>query len=244
MDEQSRFMREWISAEFAKQTGREPSAATVDTLLAQMVERDARWAKTPQLSREAVHDYWRSAQAQGNRPQDYLEASSARSQYLLELVQLADFDNPSILEIGCNAGRNLAWLLQAGYTRLSGIEISPAAVAALGAAYPALAAAATIHTSPVEDVIRTFADGEFDVVFSMAVLVHLHSDSDWVMVEIARVCSGCLITIEDELNETPRHFLRSYQALFEAQGFVQVLKRDASHIEGFGPYTARMFRRW
>lgn len=244
MDEQSRYMREWIAAEFTRQTGHAPSAATVDTLLLQMAERDARWAKTPQLSREAVHDYWRSAEAMGNRPQDYLDASTDRSQYLLELVQLAGIDDPSILELGCNAGRNLAWLMQAGYARLSGIEISPAAVAALHSAYPALASAATIHTSPVEDVIRSFADSEFDIVFSMAVLVHIHSDSDWVMPEIARICGSCLITIEDELNETPRHFLRNYQALFEAQGFVQVLKRDCSHIEGLGPYTARMFRRW
>lgn len=244
MDQQSHFMREWIAAEFAKQTGCAPSAATVDTLLAQMVERDARWAQTPQLSRAQVHDFWRSADAQGNRPQDYLQASTDRSQYLLELVQLAGLDDPSILELGCNAGRNLAWLQTAGYRRLSGIEISPAAVQALNAAYPALAAAATIHTAPVEDVIGAFPDYAFDIVFSMAVLVHIHSDSDWVMAEIARICGGCLITIEDELNETPRHFLRNYQALFEAQGFVQVLKRDASHIEGLGPYTARMFRRW
>jgi SAM-dependent methyltransferase len=243
MEQQLRYMREWITTEFIKQTGHQPSAATVDQIFTQMAEQSERWAKTPQLSREQVHDFWRSADSQFNRPEDYLQASTDRSQFLLELLQLSGLEDPSILEIGCNAGRNLAWLHQAGYTRLSGIEISPAAVQALTAAHPGLAAAATLHTAPVEDVIRTFPDNAFDVVFSMAVLVHIHHDSDWVMAEIARICGACLITIEDEQNETPRHFLRNYKALFEALGLVQVLVRDCSHIQGFGPYTARMFRR-
>ncbi len=238
------FLREWLREEMQRQLKRTPSEAMLDAVLEQMAAQDERWAATPQLSRDAVQEYWRSASDMGNRPEDYVRAPVERSQFLLELIRLAQLQDPSILELGCNAGRNLAWLQQAGYTRLTGIEISPAAVALLRETYPALAACATLHESALEDALPGFADRQFDVVYSLAVLVHIHSDSDWVFPEIARITGDCLITIEDELNETPRHFLRQYQAVFEAQGLTQVLKRDCSHIDGLGPYTARMFRRF
>jgi SAM-dependent methyltransferase len=238
------FLREWLREEMRRQLQCDPSEAMLDSALEQMAAQDERWATTPQLNREAVQDYWRSASSMGNRPEDYLRAPTERSQFLLELLRLAGLLDPSILEIGCNAGRNLAWLQQAGFTRLAGIEISPAAMRLLRETYPELAVSAMLYESALEDAVLGFADRQFDVVFSMAVLVHIHSDSDWVFPEIARITGDCLITIEDELNETPRHFLRQYQTVFEAHGLTQVLKRDCSHIDGLGPYTARMFRRF
>ena len=114
---------------------------------------------------------------------------------------------------------------------------------ALREAYPELAASATIHTSAIEEIAGALPDRAFDLVYTMAVLVHIHRDSDWIFPQIARITGDCLITIEDETTETPRHFLRNYKQLFEGEGLTQVLVRDCSHIEGLGPYVARMFRR-
>jgi SAM-dependent methyltransferase len=69
--------------------------------------------------------------------------------------------------------------------------------------------AATIHVASLEDALRSFSDQQFDFVFSLAVLEHVHDDSEAVFAEIARITSRVLVTIEDERNYTERHFPRT-----------------------------------
>ncbi len=147
----------------------------------------------------------------------------------------------SIAELGCNVGRNLNQLRLSGYTNLWGVEINPRAVAEMRRAYPELARVARIINSPIEDAIRTFADRQFDVVFSMAVLEHVHPSSNWVFSQIARVVGKLLITIEDEAGVSWRHVPRNYQSLFEPMGLRQVEVVNCSEVEGLGPdFNARV----
>jgi SAM-dependent methyltransferase len=150
-----------------------------------------------------------------------------------------------ILEIGCNAGRNLSYLQRAGYENLTGIEISQQAVDLMRERFPEVARRARILVGPVEQHIRAFADGEFDLVFTVAVLEHIHTESEWIFADMARVTRTHLITLEDEAERSWRHFPRDYQRVFAPLGLAQ-LESFTCSIETHGlnrNFRGRMFRK-
>ena len=194
---------------------------------------------------EQLADYWRDPGAD-NRPEGYLgPGTEQRSRLLLELIEAhLTVGEASVLEVGCNAGRNLAALFDAGCRDLTAIEVNADALALLAERFPELASTATIHNDLIETVAPTLADGGFDVVFSMAVLEHLHPDSEWVFAELARKSRRLVITIEDEGNRNWRAFPRNYRAVFEQLGFEQMEERDCGPADGFyAGIVARVFRR-
>jgi SAM-dependent methyltransferase len=178
-----------------------------------------------------------------NRAEAYTEPVD-RSRFLLGLLEPFVARDEPILEIGPNVGRNLEFLRRAGFRHLEGIEISGRALEMMREAYPDLVAMATIHHAPVEDVIRGIPDARFGAVFTMAVLEHIHPESEWIFAEIARITRNVIVTIEDEESQTWRHIPRDYRAIFEELGMVQVADGDPSDIHGFGAkFRARVFRR-
>jgi hypothetical protein len=86
------------------------------------------------------------------RPAGALMAEAVRRR----LARLADRILTSLLEVGCNVGRNLNDLHRAG-------------------------------VGPAETVLPTYAPRSVDLVFTMAVLEHIHPASRTVFAEIARV---------------------------------------------------------
>jgi len=150
----------------------------------------------------------------------------------------------NIIEIGCNVGRNLYYLSQAGYKKLSGIEISSEAVKLMKKSYPRLYRSAKIYNSPVERIIKKLGDSQFDIVFSMAVLQHIHRDSEWIFREMARITKQYIITIEDEHGLTWRHFPRNYKTIFGKLNVVQVEQMNCKHIKGLSKnFMARVFKK-
>jgi SAM-dependent methyltransferase len=200
-------------------------------------------SKKPEvLSQQVLHAFWRNPDPT-NRPEAY-SVPVARSEFLVGLLARHGSNDGRVLEIGPNIGRNLEALRRAGYRQLEGIEISENAVSAMRETYPLLAAAATIHNAAVEEVIRTLPDSSFDVVFTMAVLEHLHPDSEWVFAEMARICRGVIVTIEDEVGRSPRHVPRHYKSIFESLGLEQIEELDPSGVGELGPtFRARVFSR-
>jgi 2-polyprenyl-3-methyl-5-hydroxy-6-metoxy-1,4-benzoquinol methylase len=178
----------------------------------------------PHKSLSEIHSYWQNPTG-GNQPECYLaeeETLQKRSRYLVSLLERLAKPDARILEIGCNAGRNLSHLFEAGYRNLEAIEISENAVALLRKSFPEMASQIRVHCTPVEEIIKTFPDGAFDVVFTMAVLEHVHTASEWIFPEMVRITKGLLITIEDERGLSWRHFPRNYQSIFEPLGVRQV----------------------
>ncbi|WP_236707860.1 class I SAM-dependent methyltransferase [Brevibacillus choshinensis] len=179
----------------------------------------------------------------GNRADYYIEGIE-NSKFLLENMK-GYFDlHANILEIGCNVGRNLNHLFQAGYQNVSGIEISNYATELLKKTYPDLAQKATIYNSPVEEIITTLPENGYDLVYTMAVLEHIHTESEWIFHEISRITKTYLITIEDEVATTLRHFPRNYKEVFEPLGFVQVYE-EAERVKKIvgGTFVFRMFKK-
>jgi len=186
------------------------------------------------MNRDECHAFWRDRV----KPDGYLRASLERSEALVEVVRKMGLQDPSILELGCNCGRNLAALWRAGYHRLSGVEISSLAVYTMWEAYPYLEA--DIRTAAIEDVIQTLVP--HDIIFTMATLLHLHPVSEWCFAEMVRLTTRALITIEAETrvpHGTRHHFQRNYREVFEPLGMRQIAEMEG--FPGLGRYTARVF---
>src|SRR5688500_13628672 len=96
-------------------------------------------ARATKKSRVELHSYWKQPWDGANPPEAYLNGVE-RSRLLIELLEQHSSPNPTVLELGCNVGRNLEALRTAGYTKLSGVEISANALALMKRSYPELAA--------------------------------------------------------------------------------------------------------
>ena len=183
--------------------------------------------------RSELHQYWRQPWDGSNLPQDYLEGK-ARSQFLVEIIKRYANPDAKILEIGCNVGRNLNYLFLAGFRNLEGIEISEKAVQLFKESYPEMASRIKIYNVPVEEIIKEFRDREFDIIFTMAVLQHIHTDSEWIFPEMVRITKDFLITIEDERSVSWRHFPRNYKKVFEPFGMEQIEEINCSEVDRLG----------
>jgi len=145
----------------------------------------------------------------------------SKSQYLLKIIKPYTKKHDKILELGSGTGRNLHYLLSSGYDNVFGIEISPKAIDLMKQNYSDVL---NVWNDSIENKIKDIKTGEFDVVFSMAVLMHMHRDSEWVFNEIVRVTKRYLITIEEEEEggKGRKHLPRNFKKIFEDLGMKQV----------------------
>lgn len=161
----------------------------------------------------------------------------------------------SVLELGCSSGRHLAHLLDEGFESLAGIELNDDAFDVMAEQYPDLRESGTFYETAIEAVIGDFEDGQFDAVYSVQTLQHVHPDAAWVFAEIARVTDTLLVTVEIESeaedadrierNEDPDVnyvrdefplYYRNWREIFEPLGFEQVDQRSGKRD------TLRAFR--
>jgi SAM-dependent methyltransferase len=84
-----------------------------------------------------------------------------------------------VLDAGCGGGRNLSYLLKSGF-EVCGIDKSPEAIAHVRALTTALAPNLALNNFRVELVeSMSFADDDFDVVISSAVLHFARDEDHW-----------------------------------------------------------------
>ena len=169
------------------------------------------------LTRDWCHFFWRDPNAV-NMPHEYAAITPHRAAFLVKLLKKYCPPPATAFEPGCNVGRNLAAVKAAGYT-VSGVEINQDAVALARDVNPTVA----IRRASLEHVLKRKSDvASVDAVYTMAVLEHIHPDSEWLFDRLAQMATKCLITIEDELHNTERHKARNYRIVFEALGLKQV----------------------
>jgi SAM-dependent methyltransferase len=166
-------------------------------------------------TREECLKYWRRPNDGKNDPEEYL-LPRGRSDWLLKRLGSFLRREYRILEVGCNSGRNLDFLQERGYQNVYGIEVSPGAVAVLGREFPWLKAEGRITTGAAEHVLPGMSDGSFDVVLTMACLMHVHPDSiQEVCRQIGRVAGRLVVIAEPfEVSGSWRSFSRDYDGLF------------------------------
>ena len=191
---------------------------------------------------EEIHQYWHTPSDGKNRPEDYLHGVQ-KSQLILRAINELKLTDPMIIELGCNVGRNLNALHNWNYTNLRGIELNPAAVELCHKHFPYLKGGITLGA--LEGVLPTLKKGSFDVVFTMAVLEHVHPDScELVFDQMTRITKGCIITIEDEQLVTWRHFPRKYDEIFQSRGMRQIKEQSCDTVPGLGArFVLRVFKK-
>jgi SAM-dependent methyltransferase len=187
---------------------------------------------------EEIHNFWRNPNDK-NLPETYVEGE--RSKFLLELISNININKESsILELGCNVGRNLNILYINGYTNLSGIEININAKPIMKTEFPFIYNNATLYWNSIENIIKSISQS--DIIFTMAVLEHIHPDSEWIFKEMFRKTNKYIITIEDECVKSNRHFVRNYKDVFEDFGTTQIYEQNCMDIFELGTdFFARIF---
>jgi len=164
--------------------------------------------------REDQINYWVNPTPE-NLPYTYLE-HNGRSDMLVDIVKhkIALETDRTILELGCNVGRNLSHLEMAGYTNLCGIDVNKKAL-------DMVKSNACLMHGPIEKVLPRILQ-PYGLVFTMAVLQHIPPENDAVFEHIARLGKYNLLTIEDERYSSNRHFPRNYKVVFEKLGLRQM----------------------
>jgi SAM-dependent methyltransferase len=185
-----------------------------------------------------IHDFWREP-PKCNEPEKYAK-DLERTKGLEDSINNYAQGMESAIEIGCNVGRNLDALRRLGVARLAGVEISSDAVAAMRKHFPGLAETVEIHNAPAEEVLPRLEDNGFDLVYTMAVLLHIHPDSEWIFAEMARICRKRLITVEYEGAPSYRIYSRNYKVVFESHGLREIW---AGPSIGLPKYTTRVFEK-
>lgn len=177
---------------------------------------------------EQIHEYWRN-----NKNINFYKQGINRSKYLASLFKRFVDKKASILEFGCNVGRNLAYLQMCGYNNLIGVEINKKAID------NKITTNYTYNYS-IEDFVDYTKDMNFDIIFTMAVFEHIHPNSNWIFPEIEKM-TKMIICIEDEKHESFNHFKRNYREVFKNSK--QIYRNRCTFIPGLGSdFIARVFK--
>ena len=170
------------------------------------------------------------------------------SERLADVLEDHIHSSSAVLELGCSSGRHLKYLHDRGYEDLAGIEINEEAIDVMQETYPDVAEAGTVFADSIESVVSSMDDREYDAVFSVQTLQHIHEDSEWVFDEIRRITDRVLVTVEIEgdrggddvsvrsVGDVPLTY-RNWKHVFEGEGLEQV------RVERFGNNTLRAFER-
>jgi len=174
---------------------------------------------------EALHFYWKKTDV-GNLDKDYLIGQD-RSLKLVSLFDKYCSKDNKIIELGCNVGRNLHYLYKAGYKNLAGIDINQKALETGRKHYPNTIGRIELHCSALEDIILQLKEKSCDVVFTMAVLMHIHPTSIWMVRLFPQIANKFVITAELEDEFSTRVFPRNYKTVFENLGMKQLEEETA-----------------
>lgn len=191
------------------------------------------------ITSDELREYWSNPPDGKNKPEAYKDETD-RSEYLITLMQKYAEKNDQIFELGCNIGRNLNHLYSNGYTNLTSVEINSGALEELRKNFPDMASHTQLHNSAAEEFMPKLEDDSFDVMYTMAVLLHIHPDSEWIFEHMVRATKKHLIIIEAEASVEYKLYARNYKAVFEGLGMTEVFSEPMPVMPN---YTTRIFKK-
>ena len=146
----------------------------------------AQWRNIGARAPHHLETYWAGA----DDPASYAVAKR-RSEWLAGLAPFRDAR--SVIELGCNVGRNL-FVLTARHPGLvaTGVDIDPEAIA-----FARKRVGAELLVGDLYDVNAVLGDRGADVIFTMGVLIHLHPDAiPPVLAAMARRVRSAVVLVE------------------------------------------------
>ncbi|MFB6117584.1 class I SAM-dependent methyltransferase [Halosegnis sp.] len=198
-----------------------------------------------------THQPWEGRTGEFSPTYYAYKGANGTSETLRDLLVARVGRDASVLEVGCNVGRHLAYLHDAGFTDLTGVDINPAAVTKLQETHPSLAAAGQFRVGDIAAVAGQLPAGAFDVVYSVESLQHVPDDGR-VFDDVARAAGDLLVTVENERAapakstvESPDGDLsiyhRDWHEIFTSRGLGAVAVADEGRdmLRAFAPETSR-----
>lgn len=133
----------------------------------------------------------------------------ARDDNILQALRLIKVNkNAHILDLGCNCGRTLNYLMNNGYNNLTGADINTHAFQYMGEVYPELASnVKMIQGSFIDSLAKN--NNSYDVIFTLSTLIHLDDREQQYVMEWIK--SHCQYVILLEFFDIPR---KNKQKLF------------------------------
>lgn len=164
--------------------------------------------------------YWCSRyMGEQHGPENYLQEDNSTYVMFEGLLKTLG-QNASFLEVGCNAGRNLNYLLKHGYTDLAGIEINDASInVVLKEHFSELYEKGNFFVGNALDEIKKIPDERYDVVFSIGVFEHIPYEDKALFKEVARVSKRYVAIITSVRS---RLFNYNYEKIFRNLGFTTI----------------------
>lgn len=192
-----------------------------------------------------VENYWKNPDGK-NDPIGYI-VGQEKTDFLCGQISKLDIKkNDFILELGCNIGRNLNGLAIRGYKFIKGIEINTKCKKVTDSLFPKLKGMdAPVHYGQIERLLPTYPANFNRLVFTMAVLCHIHPDVENIVFDnMFRITNKYIITIEDEYKVSERHCPRNYQKIFESRGMKQIQFLSCKGIPKLGKnYVYKCFEK-
>jgi 2-polyprenyl-3-methyl-5-hydroxy-6-metoxy-1,4-benzoquinol methylase len=184
-----------------------------------------------------VSDYWKNQKITNtivnNSPNEYASVDENRGLNITDAFKKINLSTKAtILEFGCNVGRNLNFLYKNDFKNLTGVEICNAAIGLGKKKYEQLFNLPTfnIFNERCSDFIKNNNNNAYDVVYTMAVLMHIDNPEREIIYNFLKKNVKYAIFIEP-IN-FPRKIIRDnrlfnifdYELHMKKRGFITISK--------------------
>jgi ubiquinone/menaquinone biosynthesis C-methylase UbiE len=169
----------------------------------------------------------------------YFESSKTTAEAIYNIVGLYAEKTDRIMELGCGNMKNLQHLYDKGFQNLTALEYSHIEDGTAKKELKEVYEKIVKSMFPIEIAIPRFKDKMFDITLCVGILGHLPDIEDELAKHIRRITKKYVIVFENETEETPIHWARNYQGIFEQYKMKQVYT-STELIEGL---TCRVFQR-
>jgi SAM-dependent methyltransferase len=177
-----------------------------------------------------ARDWSQAGEGHHFAPQNYVTIDIPAQVLLAEIMRYAPDPRTEFLDLGCNSGRHLNALYQAGYRRLAGVDVMRNALETFRTTFPAAAASAKITHDLFQRFLRRQADLSYDLVYSHGATIELVHPSFDIVRHLARIARKHVVLY---VHEHGHAYPRMWDYQFRRHGFYMVrAERPAGQFTG------------
>lgn len=139
-----------------------------------------------------------------------------------EVMARAPDKNSTLIDLGCNVGRHLNHLYQAGWHKLNGVDFSATAIGDMAVRYPQMHSQIKTTAASFQEFLPQCQD-KFDVVYTRGATFELVPPSFPLIKHVCRIATTYVVLV---IAESGHAYPRYWEYEFARQGFELIhLKR-------------------